>query len=462
MEKSRFRPDRRLVILVSVALIVRILFAIPAFSDITRCFSCYDGVSYDLLARHMLDGKGFSVSLAAPYQPNSTITPGYPGFLTAIYALTGGSRLTVILIQILLNVGLLVLLYRFTKKRFNQKAALWAGLILTVDLNMIFFTTQLTTETLFTFLLFTCIVFILRFLESKKIYHAIYAGGLLGAATLVRPIALYFTFPVLIVLFLAWLINRKNLWRSLAGWAIILVIQLALITPWIIRNRIVFGQGFYTTISDVNLYKYHAVPLKSILEEKPRPVAAQELENEAIRGENPQNEAEFYRLYGKRARQYLLAHPFPYMASLIGGGFGALLYPAPLQEMGLYFHGDQFQVPPGVSQEVSSLVASGRLDDAIGVIWEKRIKYLGVLLLTGIILYGLIHIAKLTSGVRAYVIKGLRSPCMLLFLVSGLYFLGLLSFGFSPRARLPVEPLLAILAGAGITAQKTKPKRKAD
>lgn len=447
--------DRNLIILLAGGLLVRLLFAIPVFADISRTATCYDAVSYDLLARHMLDAKGFSVSFEAPYKPNSTITPGYPLFVAGVYAITGRSKLAVILIQIILNLILLAILYRFLAKRFGDRSALWAGILFIVDINTVFYCTQLTTETLFTLLLILFLILLLHSFETERIGRAVACGVLLGMTTLVRPIALYFTAPLLLFLFLT-----RFRWRKLLQWGVILGLQVMIITPWIIRNRVVFGETFYTTISDVNIYKYHAAPLKALIEGTTRPQAQTELDRKAEAGHGDLNEAIRYRLYGSQARKYLLSHPVPYIGSLVGGGFASLLYPLTLGEIGAYFHGEGVIPKEGVTPAVMPALLKGRFGEAFEIVRDSRLHYFGTLLLLMLLMYGIFHMAKLGCGLRAYILKGLRDPAMLLFLLTGLYFLGLVSFGFSPRARVPLEPLLVSLAGIGLVAKRTEWKLK--
>ena len=74
---------------------------------------------YDPIARNLLAGHGFSYERAAPYTPDIFDVPGYPLFVTAIYALFGASPHAVALAQFLLELLTLGLVYRIGK---------WAGL----------------------------------------------------------------------------------------------------------------------------------------------------------------------------------------------------------------------------------------------------------------------------------------------------------------------------------------------
>lgn len=445
------KSDKYLLSILFLALVIRVALAIPVFVDMSRTQACYDAVSYDLLARHTLEGKGFSVSFEAPYEPNSTITPGYPLFLSAVYIFAGYSRLAVILIQIIINLALLVVIYSFIKDRFGVKAAFWGGLFFTLDINMVIFLSQLTTETLFTMVLVALLLLLIRFVEDKRIVTSIWSGVLLGLATLIRPIALYFSVPILAFFFLT-----KINWQKLAGWVIILVVQIACITPWVIRNKAVFGEAFYTTISDVNLLQYQVAPLKAALEHKSRTQAQKELKDEALSGKSWKNKAQYYRLWSHPSKRYIISHPIPYIGTLILGGVVTLIYPLPMSETGIYFRGKKNLPAPGIEHNVMLELMKGRFWNAIRIAWRERLSYFGAALFSLFILYSIFHMVKLAFGLKAYIIKGMRDPAMLLFLITGLYFLGLLGFGISPRMRVPLEPLLAALAGIGVASRRIK------
>lgn len=447
--------DKTFLILIGACLAARIIFSIPVLVDVSRTSACYDAVAYDQIARNLLAGKGFSKDSAPPYLPNSTITPGYPGFVAGIYAVFGRSPLAVILIQIALNVLVLAVLYRFIRQRWGSRPALWMGIFFAADLNMAMFVAQETSETLFTVLLIAALIMMLKSFEEKRFGFAVAAGALLGAATLVRPVALYFALPCLVFVF----ISRVS-WRKLVQWAVIVAMQIAFITPWVIRNRLVFGETFYTTVSDVNLLRYQAAPIKAALEKKTRDEAQAELEAEALRGKAWENEAQYFRILGGGARRYIVKHPLPYLGSLVMGGFASLIYPLPMRETGVYFRGEEALPRLEVAQSALLEGLKGRFFPALKTAWNERLRYYGLPVFILFLLYALFHLTKLAFGLRAYIIYGFKDPAMWLFLLVGLYFLGLLGFGISSRMRVPVEPLLVALAGAGISAKRSKSKRQ--
>lgn len=447
--------DKTLLVLLGGALLIKLVFAIPVFIDSSRALACTDAFFYDRIAHNLLEGNGFSMDETPPYRPDSTVAPGYPFFVAALYALFGGSKVAVVMIQIILNLVLLYVLYRFLKKRFGDRPALLFGIIFAVDVNFSIFVNQITSETLFTALFIPGLLFILTASEEKVLFHALWAGLLLGAATLVRPLILYFGVPLILFL----LLTRINC-RKLLQWGMIVGLQLVFIAPWVMRNRAVFGEICYTTVSNINLMRYHAVPLYAFLEHKSRAQSQVELEEAALGGEVYENEVQRLNAVGSQARRYLLKHPLPYAGAAIVGGLGSLIYPLPLHETGVYLKGQMLPPAGSIMVDLLDSLSRGRIGEAIRMAWQERLSYYGTLTVVVFLLYGLFHLAKLAFGLRAFILRGLKDPLMLLFFLTGVYFLGLLGLAVVPRMRVPVEPLLLSLAAIGVFAKKkSKDKR---
>lgn len=454
---TKFLAKSKLVLLfLIIGFISRIAFSIPVFFDPSRAFACTDARSYRSIALNLLSGKGFSMSDASPYTPETTVTPGYPIFLAGIYAVFDNSTIAVVLFQIVINVILILIVFLFVKKRFGDTAALISGAILTLDFNTALFTTQLTTETLFTFLFISSILFLVEFVEQGRLRYALFSGILIGLATLVRPITLFLGVPLLLFIILS-----KLSWRKIAGWAIVIAVQLACITPWIIRNKIVFDEYFYSTVSDMNLMRYHAVPLKASLENKPLDLASKELVESALGGKTCRNDAEYFRLTGAGARRYILKHPLPYTGMALLGGLGTLFSPLMMHEAGVFFAGQREPPSGSIMLELISLFSKGHFGDVFSLLWKNRLGYYGIAAFVVFVLYGLFHFAKLGFVLKAYILKGLKDASMLLSLTTGVYMLAFLGLAVVPRLRVPLEPLLALLAAIGIVSKKREKNKEA-
>ena len=445
--------DKPLLLLLGGAVLIKLAFAVPVFLDPSRALACTDAFFYSRIAHNLLSGNGFSMCSQAPYNPDSTVAPGYPFFLAGIFALFGNSQIAVILIQIILDLVLLFVFYNFLKKRFGQKIALLTGIIFILDVNLSIYVNQLTSEALFTTLFIPALIMILASGEEKGFLPAVWAGLLLGAATLVRPVILYFGVSLL----LFFILTRLS-WRKLAKLGIIVGLQFVLLVPWVVRNRIVFNENVFSTVSQTNLVRYHAAPLKAYLEHKTREQAQQEIEEAALGDRTGLNEVGYLNSVAGEASRYILKHPVPYIGAAFVGGLGSLIYPLPLHETGVYLEGQRPPPPGSIVVDLLSDLTKGRIGEVIKRLWQERLLYYGILTAVLFIIYGLFHLAKLAFGLRAYIVSVFKDPFMILSLITGVYFLGLLGLAVVPRMRVPVEPLLLSLAGIGLFAKKGEKK----
>lgn len=452
--KRRRSIDPNLVLLTAVFIAVRGVFSVPVLLDGSRSFACTDADTYHSIAVNLLAGNGFSIAEAPPCEVETTVTPAYPFFLAGIYSLSGESSIAAVLIQQILVLSTMLMLYFFLKERFNNRIAMLGSVLFTVELNLALFSTQLTTETLFTFLFIPFLILCVRWVEELRWTDAAGAGLLLGAATLTRPVVLYFGVPLLLFIILS-----RFKWKKLLGWGVIVAIQLAVIAPWVVRNYAVFGEVFYSTVSDMNLVRYHAAPLKARLAGISREQAAEQLETQALAGATYRNAPQYFRLIGGEAKRYLLKHPLPYVGISALGGAGTLLSPFPVHEVGVYLAG-QRQPPRGsIMIELLSELGKGRIFKVARTIWDERLGYYGTLTAVVFLIYALFHLAKLALGLRAFIVRGLRDPVMLLFLLAGIYSLAFLGLAVVPRLRVPVEPLLVSLAAIGLFSKREKTPR---
>lgn len=447
--KRQLTFDRKLLILICMAIVGRLAFAVPAFIDPSRAAACSDTEQYEKIAQNLLDGHGFTQESSPPFNPDSKITPGYPCFLAAINGIFPQSRIAVVVLQILLALVPLISLYQFTRRRFGERAAFWGGVILIADVNFALYVNQVMTETVFVALFIPALIMVIESMEERKWVKVAGVGLLLGTATLVRPILIYFSAVLLLWIFLSRFKPVK-----LAKWAVILGLQVICVLPWVIRNRVEFGETFYTTISDINMWRLHAAGVKASVEGISRAEAQEILAEEALESKHPGNEAQRYRILGAYSRTYLLSHPGRYTAGLALGGTATLFYPLALGETAFYVSGTHPEVAP--SRGVFVEILKGQIGKGIKQAWQNRLMPFGTTVVIVFLIYGLFHLAKLAFGLRAYIVKGLRDPAMILFLLTGIYFMALLGLGITPRLRVPVEPLLATLAGIGIVSQRER------
>jgi hypothetical protein len=92
---------RYLFFLILVSLMVRIPFLIFVAVNPNVPYTSHDSIGYDALARNLLQNHSFSIYLQDPQVKDPVRTPGYPFFLTTIYAIFPNTSFFVVLLQML-------------------------------------------------------------------------------------------------------------------------------------------------------------------------------------------------------------------------------------------------------------------------------------------------------------------------------------------------------------------------
>jgi 4-amino-4-deoxy-L-arabinose transferase-like glycosyltransferase len=201
-----------------------------------------DAPIYVLLARNILDGRGFGFVL----QPTALRAPGYPLLLAGLMWIFGGKFVLAIRwIQFALGIGTACLCARSVASLFGEKAGRATLIITLLFPTLIFVTGEVLTEAVASFL--TAVFFYLAVRAFLKPRMRLFAG--LG---IVVSIAALFRFNMAVLGFVAlWVAFAARSSRPAWQRALVVCATAALtISPWVIRNEFVFhGEVLYSTLS---------------------------------------------------------------------------------------------------------------------------------------------------------------------------------------------------------------------
>jgi 4-amino-4-deoxy-L-arabinose transferase-like glycosyltransferase len=199
-----------------------------------------DAAEYLRMADHLRAGRG---PIVDPHGGRLARMPGYAYFLAGIEAVCGRSLLAVRLVQALVGSVAVWLAARLAAELFGGRPALWAAGLVAVYPVFVLYTALILAETLFVTLLLGGLLALLLAMRRDRLALALLAGALLGLAVLVRASLL----PAVVLLAGGWAVWRRLRPRALLGAACMLAVVAAALVPWAWRNWRLTGHVVVTT-----------------------------------------------------------------------------------------------------------------------------------------------------------------------------------------------------------------------
>jgi 4-amino-4-deoxy-L-arabinose transferase-like glycosyltransferase len=213
-----------------VSLLLKIILAFTLQSAVKS-----DSVTYHNLAMSILSGE-YSLN----GKPTAFVVCGYPLFLSAVYFIFGDGQFFVKIIQSLIEVITCYLFFKVSLNFFNTKYSLISLAIFSFLPSNLLFSQTILTESLFGFFSMTVLFLCLK---ENFLNRVFLIGIFFGCAIMIRS---SFSFAILLVpLYL--LIERKDLFgknrlSNAINYSVIFFAGVFLIlSPWIIRNKIVMN-----------------------------------------------------------------------------------------------------------------------------------------------------------------------------------------------------------------------------
>jgi len=164
--------------------------------------------------------------------------PAFPFFLAAIFRLWGGANIELIrIVQFLLGGFSVVFFYLAAKKLFGLKVSVLAGILIAFWPGLIYYSTQLLSETLFIFLL-SLFLYSFYCLQPPKPWYLFALSGIsLGLAALCRPIMA--SFALFLLFITVWPIRIFAFGKK---YYIFYLFFLLTLVPWTARNYLVLDE----------------------------------------------------------------------------------------------------------------------------------------------------------------------------------------------------------------------------
>lgn len=397
----------------------------------------FDSWGYLNIAKNLFENGIFTQMLEEPFTPDSTRTPLYPFF---IYLFHEFKLNAVYMMHIQALISAFTILPIFATVRiagFGTKGGIVTAGLFVMDPVSIFFSNTVMTETLFVFFLSLSIY---SFSRAVKYHENVSFYGFVifcSVAALCRPVALYLI-PLLGATYaLTRGLGFGNLVFNLFALTLLSAIFLG---PWFLRNKINYGEPFFSSIGEVNLLFHTATQVRSKVEGRAQKEIEMEYRNDLIGDLDWHNDSTSVNEFRKRSQKEVInvikAHPYEF--ALISAKSSIMFFIKPLRSYFDYQLGINRGYDPltSVTGDSGQSIASG--------LFGRTSTFALVMVVLQILMLLAVYLG-ITLSIPVWW-KESRQVFLFLSLVV-LYFMAVASLTeVDARFRLPVHPILFVLA----------------
>jgi hypothetical protein len=427
------------LVLVVLALGVRIAF-VPCHRFAPERTLTPDSVAYLKLARSLADrgvfARGADAARLSPENPGTIEvfrTPGYAALLAAFTRLNVAPVPAVVSLQIVLDVVAVVFAFFLSLTLTPPRWASAVGLVLVIDVARVVYANMVMSDVVFTFLISAALYLVAGVIGRPGDLRILLAGVALTLATAVRPVGLLAVVP-----FGVFLGMRKASIRMVALFALT---AMAFPLAWTVRNGTSTGQWVVSSAFDYNLCLVAAAKVKARAEGIPRAEAQWVLVDSAITlspGSDPAARSAAFRRVGW---QTLCRYP------------GATVREAVWSCLEITLAGERRNLlrlvgDPGGSDTVGAVGETARGPVASAAALARRGSLEAVLVTSQLVWNGVLWALALVGAVK--LARYGRWAELLLFGLTLVVVLGPSLVVANGRMRMPVSPVVALLAIHGL------------
>jgi len=461
---SFLRKNRKsLIVIFFVTFVFRLVFSIPIFINIKRAIvPSSDASNYITLAEHILSNHQFSVYSKESGYREAARTPGYPLFIAFSYLLSGDKNWFIILLQCLLDALVAIAMFFISLVLLhNVRVGLITGLLYSIHPHQALYTGQILSEVLFTFFLFVLLILFIFFLKTKWKLFIVLTGFSLGIATLTRPISLYFFIPIILIIIIS---LRGKIKVGLYSVLFFLMAFFLTLSPWYVRNYITYRKVFLSTIGNWNIGYYNAAFVISLKEGISLIDAQQKIAEAVKRKYNIEDEDYYYVTDNPEMCKYVAQYglkvirqnPLTY-AVLHAAGFIHTFLPSEYALLHKVI-GKEGSRKAEEGPIVKNLIANSfraRIGSAIKMLFKERFAKFPVWFSIVWLTLSVFELFVYFFAAKGFGYFARQDKILfLLFIFTILYFTLLPGPVGDPRFRVPVEPVIVLLAGAGFLSAR--------
>jgi 4-amino-4-deoxy-L-arabinose transferase-like glycosyltransferase len=446
---KKYAPRIELSIILGLLLRLFLLLSIRIHTGNLNTTYSYDTQDYLTPAQNWLK-TGLFVNHGLPELYR---TPGYPLFLIP-GILLGHIEIVTIVLQIAISTLGIFLLYKTIKGLdIFEKPARWAAFLYACEPVTILYTNKLLTETLFTFTVLLFCLVLVHYFHHRQIIWILLSSGIMAAAVYVRPAGYFLPiFLTFIILLLDRFIYRKTTANRtpMSHLFVFLALSMGLIGLWQWRNFSETGYSGFSTVDGKTIYFFHGASVEAAN----RKIPLHDLQDQmGYRDPNvywqlhPEQkswtEAQINRYMTDEGIKMILSN-LPRFSIIYALGLGrTLLDPSANEYLRLF---NAYSLPGGVLGVGLDRGFSSQIRIILDIFKTYPTIFLTNLLLGLIII--LYYLLALIASIQR---STWHNKSLVCFLSLGFYLLIVAGGGIgADRFRVPIMPILCILAGSGL------------
>jgi 4-amino-4-deoxy-L-arabinose transferase-like glycosyltransferase len=211
-------------------------------------FEDIDSKAYIYNAEKFYKNNNFTITGKDYIKPYFAL--GYPAFMSLVYKYLKPKNSSVIWVQILLAFLTSIFIFYTASIIFGSNIGIVAFILSTINVGFLTFSNFILTETLLAFLLSLFLYLFVLFLKHRKLNYVIFSGLVLGISIWVKPAAIYFVLPIILLIAC---LNKIFSLRAILLFAFSFYLPVLLYMGY---NKVNLGNFSVTTLGNENLYLY--------------------------------------------------------------------------------------------------------------------------------------------------------------------------------------------------------------
>lgn len=216
-----------------------------------------DAIGYHRLAVNLLEYGSFVPDSDSASVLSAIRMPLYPVFIALLLAATNNASTAIPVAQSVVDAATVLLVYGLVRRLASRRSAYFAALLYAINPISIIFVGQALTEIVLAFTITLTLYCFLRTLDAELPRSSTTITGVLaGLCIMCKPNVVLLP----LVLSLGVFVHHRRTPRQAFKRASLLVVgALLVLLPWLVRNRLVFGQWFLSLAFQDNLAHVSAV-----------------------------------------------------------------------------------------------------------------------------------------------------------------------------------------------------------